>query len=135
RQLSFTAVDGSDVVCIFTNTRQAANIQIVKDVVNDNGGTKTYADFTFQVNGGSAQTFEATTSPDGARTISVPVGSTYTITEPQANQGGYTTSYSGCSDITPVIGQTQVCTITNNDSAPSLTLNKILNNSHGGNAV
>src|SRR5690606_34839319 len=80
RQLSFTAVDGSDVVCIFTNTRQAANIQIVKDVVNDNGGTKTYADFTFQVNDGSAQTFEATTSPDGARTISVPVGSTYTIT-------------------------------------------------------
>jgi uncharacterized repeat protein (TIGR01451 family) len=126
---------GDTIVCTFTNTLQNASIQVVKDVINDNGGTKTYADFTFQVNGGTAQTFEETTSPDGARTISVPIGSTYTVTEPEANLNGYSTSYSGCTDITPVVGQTQVCTITNNDNSPSLTLNKILSNAHGGNAT
>lgn len=124
-----------EVLCTITNTQKTGNIQVVKDVINDNGGDKTYADFTFQVNGGSAQTFVATTSPDGARTVSVPLGTTYTITEPEANLNGYSTSYNGCVSVTPVVGQTQVCTITNNDNPPSLTLDKILSNAHGGNAT
>ena len=122
----------ASIVCTFTNTRATGPITVVKDVVNDNGGTKTFADFHYSVNGGPAQSFTATTSPDGSATLNLPTGVPVTITEPEANTMGYTTSYSNCV-ITPVNNQQQTCTITNDDNAPNLTLNKIVNNSFGGN--
>jgi uncharacterized repeat protein (TIGR01451 family) len=109
----------------------------VKNVVNDNGGTKTYADFHFNVSNGGPQnqTFNATTSPDGEKTVSLPTG-TYSITEPEANTMGYATSYSsGCTSVSVVAGQTATCTITNNDVAPTLTLTKSVSNTHGGTAT
>ncbi|MGB4967682.1 MAG: hypothetical protein WBO35_05790, partial [Candidatus Saccharimonadales bacterium] len=119
------------VVCTFTNTRKTVELRVVKDVVNFNGGTKTYADFHFQNNMGPLQTFLATTSPDGARTITVNVGDSFSITEPEANTMGYTTTYSGCTG-TIVEGQNYTCTITNNDNKPSLTLLKTVTNNNGG---
>ena len=120
-----------DAICNFTNTRSMGNLKVVKDVVNDNGGTKTYADFHFSVNGGANQSFDVTTSPDGAKTLSLPTGS-YTVTEPEANTMGYSTNYNNCTNVSVVAGQMTTCTITNNDTAPSLTLNKIVVNNNGG---
>lgn len=122
---------GHHVVCTFTNTRQTVSLTVVKDVVNFNGGTKTYADFHFQNNLGPIQSFLATTSPDGARTVTINVGDSFSITEPEANTMGYTTSYSGCNG-TAVAGQSYTCTITNNDNKPSLTLLKTVTNNNGG---
>jgi uncharacterized repeat protein (TIGR01451 family) len=122
---------GHHVICTFTNTRLTVNLTVVKDVVNFNGGTKTYADFHFQNNMGPLQTFLATTSPDGSRTVTVNVGESFSITEPEANTMGYTTTYSGCTG-TAVAGQTYTCTITNNDNKPTLTLLKTVTNDNGG---
>ncbi len=126
---------GEDQTCTFTNTRKLGTVKVVKDVVNDNGGTKTAAnDFTFKNNNGTAQTFVATTSPDGERVLTLPVGSGFSIVEPEANSGGYTTSYSGTCSGT-VTEQEQTCTIKNDDNAPKLTLNKILVKDNGGTAT
>ena len=50
---------------------------VKKVVVNDNSGTKVASDFSFQVNGGAAQAFEA----DGQNDLTVDPG-TYNVTEP-----------------------------------------------------
>ncbi len=120
-----------DAICNFGNQQQTGSIKVIKDVVNDNGGNKTYADFTFTLNG-TTYNFDATTSPDGAKTVTLPVGGPYSVVEPEADTMGYATGYNNCANLVVVAGQTQTCTITNNDVAPSLTLNKIVNNAFGG---
>lgn len=122
---------GENWTCTFTNTVKNGTVKVVKTVINDNGGTKTAAkDFTFTNNSGSVQTFIATTGDDGERSLSLPVGSNFNIVEVQANQGNYTTSYSGCTGV--VTSGTSTCTITNNDKAPKLTLVKEVQNDNGG---
>lgn len=127
---------GDDILCIITNTRKTGNLKVVKDVINDNGGTKTYADFTFKVDANdSPRSFDATTSPDGEKVVALPAGTNFSVSEVQANTNGYATSYSaGCSG-TIVEGQTKVCTITNNDTAAQMRVKKSVTNNNGGNAV
>ena len=79
-----------------------------KVVVNDNGGTKKAQDFSFQVNGGQAQAFEA----DGQNDLVVSAG-TYNVLEPAS--AGYTTTYQGCANIQLALGGTATCTVTNDD--------------------
>lgn len=131
---------GDDIVCVITNTRKVVNnptgnLKVVKDVVNDNGGTKTYADFTFKVNANdSPRHFDPTTSPDGEKVVSLPAGTTFAVSEVEANTGGYATTYSaGCSG-TIIEGQTKVCTITNDDISGQLRVVKKVVNNNGGNA-
>ena len=50
---------GETKTCTITNNDQPATLIVKKVVVNDNGGTKVASDFSFQVNGGAAQAFEA----------------------------------------------------------------------------
>jgi uncharacterized repeat protein (TIGR01451 family) len=126
--------DTDNIVCTIMNTRQTGNIKVVKDVVNDNGGTKTYADFSFTLDG-TNYSFNPTTSPDGERTVTLPTGGTYSVVEPEANTMGYATSYSNCTDLTVVAGQTQTCTITNDDVAPQLTVIKHVITDNGGTHV
>jgi hypothetical protein len=117
---------GLETICSFTNGLQNGNLIVSKVVVNDSGGTKTSSDFAFQVNGGSAVTFES----DGSNTISVAPG-TYTVTEPAVS--GYTASYSNCTSITVPAGGSATCTITNNDQPATLNVQKVVVNSSGGN--
>ena len=81
---------------------------VEKIVVNDDGGTATPDDFSFQVNGGPAQQFES----DGRNALEVDPG-TYTVTEPPVS--GYTTTYDNCTDLVLDKGDREVCTITNDD--------------------
>ncbi len=128
--------NGDDIVCVITNTRKTGNLKVVKDVVNDNGGTKTYADFTFKTNSGDTpRSFDATTSPDGEKVVSLPAGSSFAVSEVQANAGGYATTYSGTCSGTIVEGQTKTCTITNNDQAGQLRVVKDVTNNNGGQAT
>ncbi len=99
---------GQSATCTITNDDQPATLIVKKVVVNDNGGTKTASDFSFQVNGGQAQSFEA----DGQNNLAVNAG-TYDVTEPAT--AGYTTTYANCDGIELGIGETATCTITNND--------------------
>lgn len=135
---SVTVTPGSNVSCVYTNVRDTGTLVVKKNVINDNGGTKTYQDFSFQVNNGTAQQFDADasdqTGQDGTKTLTVVTG-TYDVTEPQANSMGYSTSYDTCSDAVVSAGQATTCTITNDDVAPTLALVKIVNNDHGGKAT
>ncbi len=84
--------------------------------------------FSFQVNGGTAQAFDE----DGSVTVSMPVGS-YTVTEPAVQ--GYVPAYSaGCTG-SLIIGGTATCTITNDDQPTTITIVKNLPNNSGKTAV
>ncbi len=119
---------GQTQTCTITNDDQPGHLIVKKVVVNDNGGTAVASDFSFQVNGGSAQQFEQ----DGQNDLTVDAG-TYTITEPGVT--GYTTSYEGCDHVVVAVGQTQTCTVTNDDQPAHLTVVKLVVNDNGGTAV
>jgi uncharacterized repeat protein (TIGR01451 family) len=114
---------GDDITCTIVNDDRAAALIVRKVVVNDNGGTKQAQDFSFQVNGAAAQSFEA----DGQNDLIVAAG-TYNVTEPAV--AGYTTSYSNCSNLVIPNGGSATCTITNNDvprGQGSITVSKSAN--------
>jgi uncharacterized repeat protein (TIGR01451 family) len=114
---------GDDVTCTIVNDDRAAALIVRKVVVNDNGGTKQAQDFSFRVNLGAAQPFEA----DGQNDLVVAAG-TYNVTEPAV--AGYTTSYSNCSNLVIPNGGSATCTITNNDvprGQGSITVSKSAN--------
>ena len=90
-------------------TRRDSTINVVKVVVNDNGGTKTVADFPLFING-TQVTSGATTN------FSVP-GGTYTVTE--TSDSRYTRTFSGDCDVNGQVtlnpGDNRFCIVTNND--------------------
>ena len=118
-------VAGESKTCILTNDDVAPTLELIKHVVNDNGGTKQVSDFvlkvdTTQVTSGVAAAFNA-----GAHTAS------------EVAVEGYTGSvWSGdCAadgSITLALGQNAVCEITNDDVGPTLELIKHVVNDNGG---
>ncbi len=105
---------GDDKTCTVTNNdRPKAQLTVIKDVTNDNGGTAVSSDFTIYVNGNnpSPSIFQ------GSET-----GTNVTLFEGYYDVGenlrpDYAASYSGdCNGyIRP--GETRTCTITNDDKA------------------
>ncbi|MFA6000017.1 MAG: ice-binding family protein [Candidatus Paceibacterota bacterium] len=84
-------------------------INVVKTVINDNGGTKTVADFPLFINGslvvsGATNTYNAP-------------GLVFTVTE--TNNTNYTRTFSGDCDVNGQLnlipGQNKFCIVTNND--------------------
>jgi hypothetical protein len=122
-----------------------STLSVVKNVVNDNGGTAAASSFAVKVNG--TQLTGGTVSNGGLTdtySFSNPQGNTpYTVSED--TMSGYTQTSLVCVDnsthnpvsnpVSLSAGQNVTCTITNDDVAPSLTLNKIVSNTHGGTAV
>lgn len=105
----------------------ATGVLVVKKVlINDDGGSSATSSFSFKVNGGSSQAFEA----DGENVLTVATG-TYSIVEDA--DAGYTTTYSNdqnasanCDSLSITAGATTTCTITNDDvSAPPPTTGSI----------
>ena len=122
-----------------------AEIIIVKEIVNDNGGDGVLADFSIATSAG-ALSFDAgvasgTTTTYTSETLFVPPG-VYTLSEADVN--GYTEGTWSCSvgtmgsdtfdtgSVTLAFGEQTVCTIVNNDIAPTLTLAKTVTNDNGG---
>ena len=91
-------------------------------VINDNGGTKAAADFSFQVNGGSATPFTpGVDATHGHNVLTVPAGR-YDVTEPAV--AGYTTTYANCAGVLIPNGGTATCTVTNDDQAATLIVDR-----------
>ena len=116
---------GQTKTCTITNSDKPGTLIVKKVIKNDNGGTGTYSDFSFKVNGGSSITFNS----NGENDLTVNAG-TYSVTENPAS--GYSTTYNNCSNVIVPNGGTATCTITNDDIAPSLSLVKVVNNPYGG---
>jgi uncharacterized repeat protein (TIGR01451 family) len=130
---SITLGLGQSATCTITNDDQPASLTVVKQLVNDNGGTKQNTSFSFDVSGPTASSntfFDA----DGSVTLPVNAG-TYTVTEDQAGQDGYTTTYSNCANVVIAPGGSATCTITNNDQPATLIVKKVVVNDNGGTKV
>ncbi len=143
---SITLAPGDTAVCSITNTDNAPSLTLDKITNYTHGGTAPESSWTLTADGGTAGMLSG---PGAAgHTDVVSDGSfkagTYALSE-SAAPAGYTngTAYScvkngggavSGNSITLAVGDTAVCSITNTDIAPSLTLDKITSYTHGGTA-
>ncbi len=128
---SISLVDGDNAVCTITNDDIAPSLIVIKDVINDNGGTLGASAFTMNV---TAINPSDASFPGEAlgTTITLDAGA-YSVAEPAV--AGYATTYSADCTSTAVIGVTKTCTVTNNDISPILTIVKTVINNNGGTAT
>ncbi|MBA2279038.1 hypothetical protein H0V99_01165, partial [Candidatus Saccharibacteria bacterium] len=114
--------EGANVTCYITNTAEAPMLVVIKNLIKDNGGTEQVSDFTINVTGTdvSDNSFPAEASP--GKSVTLDAGS-YSVAEDA--MFGYTTSYSADCTGTIDVGELKTCTVTNNDIAPVVNLEKI----------
>jgi hypothetical protein len=125
---SGTVAAGESKSCTITNDDQAAQLTVIKHVINNNGGTKTAADFTLAVTGGSPSQASFAGSEAGT-SITINAGA-YSVDETAV--AGYTkTLGTNCSG-TIALGESKSCTITNDDQVARLTVIKHVINNNGG---
>ncbi|MGH3066331.1 MAG: hypothetical protein ACRDOF_08490 [Gaiellaceae bacterium] len=109
-----TIAPGQERVCLLTNDDLPATLTVVKQVINDHGGTKTPADFTVTINGVAAiggNSFAGSASGT-MRTLSS-VGA-YSVTEVAVPGYALQSASAGCSG-TIALGESKSCVLTNND--------------------
>ncbi|MBD9480710.1 DUF11 domain-containing protein, partial [Pseudoxanthomonas sp. PXM02] len=117
-------------------------LTLVKQVVNDNGGTAVATAWTLTATG-PATTISGATGTAAVTSAAVQAGS-YALTE-SGGPAGYAASTWNCvknggaavaaNTISLVGGDVATCTITNNDQAATLTLVKTVINDNGGTAT
>ena len=107
-----TVVGGVQKTCTITNDDVAAKLIVIKNVVNDEAGTKTAADFTLTVTGNtpSPSSFAGAGAP--GTQVSIRPGA-YSVSE--AAVAGYTGSLSSDCAGSIALGETKTCTVTNSD--------------------
>lgn len=143
RTASIGLAAGETVTCTFTNTLLTGTLNVIKHVVNDNGGTKTASDFNLHVKSGINDVIGSPAvgaeSPGTSYTLNA---GTYAVSEdaPPAGYSNITTDNNNgdcdaSGNVTVVAGQTKTCTITNDDIAPALHLRKVVTNDNGGTAT
>ncbi len=118
-----TVASNNIVSCTFINSPKPT-LTLVKTVVNNNGGTKTAADFQAKIDGTNVAWSTAIPLSAGAHTASEIGLPTYAA----SNWGGDCASNG---TITLSLGQNATCTITNDDIAPKLTVIKNVINPYG----
>jgi uncharacterized repeat protein (TIGR01451 family) len=122
---------GETKTCTVTNDDQLAHLIVTKHVVNDNGGTKTAADFNLSVTGSSPDPASFAGNEQGVG-VSLNGGS-YSVSE--GAHAGYSVSLSADCDGTITVGETKTCTVTNNDQPAHLLVKKHVINDNGGTSV
>src|SRR3990170_369141 len=114
---------GENVTCTFTNERLPL-LTVIKEIVNDNGGTAIVDNYSLYVGQ------ELVVSEDQEEFDP----DFYQVSE--IGPDGYIATFSGDCDLQGGVnlayGDEKTCTITNDDIAPSLTLNKVVTNDNGG---
>ncbi len=125
---SGTIKNGETKTCVVTNDDQAAKLTVIKHVVNDNGGTKTAADFTITVAGPSPSPAQFPGSETGT-TVTLNAGS-FSVSETELT--GYVKSMSADCSGTIAVGDTKTCTITNDDQPATVIVKKHVINDNGG---
>lgn len=119
------------------NAPTSGTVTILKHVINDNGGIKTSSDFSLHLkNNGVDITGSPFLGNETGTNFNVGAG-TYTINEAQL--GGYTfTGFTGDCDATGtlsvLVGETKICTLTNDDTPPptgTLTVMNVIINDNG----
>ncbi len=130
---------GADVTCSITNVDIAPTLTLTKTLINDNGGSKTVADFDISIDGtevtsGAANIVSANTDI----VISELVVQGYAEGTWQCEDAkGLTTSLptagdAGSTTLNLEEGSEVSCVISNDDIEPTLTLAKTVTNDNGG---
>ncbi|GAA5147974.1 hypothetical protein GCM10023340_21190 [Nocardioides marinquilinus] len=141
---------GDDVTCTVTNDDVAPRLTLVKDVVNDDGGTAVPTDWTLSADGPTPITG---LTGDAEVTGAVVLPGDYDLTEADGPDGyaaaGWTCVYENAQPVRPArdaalptdgevtirVGDVVTCTVVNDDVAPHLTLVKRVVNDDEGTAV
>lgn len=128
---TITLAAGDNKTCTITNNDNAPSLTLNKIVTNNNGGAQLESAWTLTATGPTTLSGSgASGSTDVVSGASFHAG-TYTLSE--SGPSGYSSSdwsctngvtVNGSNQITLSLGQTTVCTITNDDTAPTLTLVK-----------
>ncbi len=138
---SLTLAPGSDVTCLISNDDIAPTLTLAKNLINDDGGNLTVADFDISIDG--TEVLNGVTNSVAANTA---------ITISELDVPGYIEGTWVCDDasgLTPLAdlptagaaagatvtlasGADVTCRITNDDVAPRLTLSKTVVNDDGG---
>jgi uncharacterized repeat protein (TIGR01451 family) len=135
---AITVAIGENAICTINNNDvtpappSPATLHIIKHVINDDGGSATASDFTINVTGTNVSDPSFTGSEAGMD-VTLDAGS-YGVTEPVVPTGYLSTGSGDCSG-TIAAGETKTCTITNNDIAPQLIVNKVVINDDGSSKV
>ncbi len=140
-QFETNTSNNTDTVQIIPN----AELIVVKQVINDDGGVGSLNDFVVASDAGTlnfdAGVLSGSTTTFTSDTLYVPPG-TYSLTE--IDFDGYTEGAWSCTvgtvgntafdsgSVTLAFGEQTVCTIVNDDIAPTLTLAKTVVNDDGG---
>ena len=117
---SFSMVLGGIYECTITNNDQPGKIIVKKTVINDNGGTMSAEDFSFNVSGHEGS---YSFGKDGVKEVLVANG-TYNVYENETNE--YATTYNNCSNLDIPNGVTVTCEITNDDIGPKISIAKYI---------
>ena len=113
---------GETVTCTFTNTVQTGTLTVIKNVMNDNGGTAVPSDFTMNISGNNPS---QTSFPGNASGVAITLEpGAYNVTE--SGPSGYVGSFSADCSGNIAAGENKTCTITNDDIQPTITINKVL---------
>ena len=120
---------GGEATCTITNNDIAPKLHLRKVVVNDNGGTKTVADFTLTADGTNGNDLSGTSPVDSGGGLKA---DTFALSE--TNVYGYDASAWSCtgdgnqngSNIPVGLADEATCTITNNDKPATLIVKKII---------
>lgn len=129
-QYSLTCVNGANsvvkevTVTVTPVTPTTATLTLVKTVVNNNGGTKTAADFQAQIDSTHVPWGVAQTLTPGAHTASEMVVAGYTA-------GAWGDDCAADGTITLVAGDNKTCSITNDDQPGTLVVQKVLTQNDG----
>jgi Prealbumin-like fold domain len=128
---SGTIANGETKTCTVTNDDQPGHLIVKKHVINDNGGTKTAADFTLD-SGGTNDSPDNFAGDESGTDVTLDAGS-YSVTE--TGPSGYTRSDSAACSGTIGNGETKTCTVTNDDQPGHLIVTKHVINDNGGSKV
>ncbi len=125
---SGTMGSGERRMCVVTANDIQPTVTATTNVINDNGGSATPADFLVLIAGNNAipSSFPGT----GAGTAVVLNPGSYAVD--QAPPFGYAQQFSSHCSGTVSVGDALICIITANDTPAKLTVNKVVVNDDGG---
>jgi hypothetical protein len=128
---SITLAAGDDITCTIINDDITPTLTVIKNVINDNGGTLVSGDFTINVTGIDVSQPSFTGEEAPGTTVTLDAG-TYNVSEIPVT--GYSSTPTGDCSGTIALGETKSCTLTNEDFA-RLTVIKDPTNNSGGTAL
>jgi hypothetical protein len=134
--------EGQNATCTITNTAKVAQLKLVKNIINDDGGDSDLSDWWLAANTtGTNKTRDINVTGVNPQFRDVFAGENYTLSEvgPANYAAGYwdcraasdmgtniTKSFQGSPVVEVDLGDAVTCTITNNDNPPILKLVKEL---------